>query len=68
MQKLRPWLVIAWFLGLYLWNLRSAWYATAPELRTVQYLSLDALGMLTSPVEILLSLFVAGGILSFKSK
>ena len=57
MNKLRPWLIAAWFVALYARNVYSVWSAAAFPYPTVDYghIFLAALGLFTTPLELLLS-------------
>jgi len=54
MQKRRLWWVAVWFAALFLWNLWRVW--TADD--SAAYLAVKALSMLTTPINILLSIVV----------
>jgi hypothetical protein len=61
-EKLRPWLIAAWFLTLYAWNLYFAWSAAPAPSTGDDYrrILLDALWQFTTPFHIFLTAIVIG--------
>jgi hypothetical protein len=58
-EKLRPWLIVGWFVTLYAWNLYFAWPADIAS-SNPDRIFLAALSLCLSPVSIFLSAAVIG--------
>ncbi len=60
--RVQPWLIAAWFVALFTWNLSSAWPANFDP-SDLSRILLNAISMFLSPWQILLSLAVVAAVL-----